>query len=310
MRTTSRVLERFFGSPSEPFAVIPSKARNLALSVRGKLREESGSENAGKARFLASLGMTGPGLLGASVVLTMLLGTLGTSYATERAWEREFPLPPAGRVSVENVHGAIWIEVWDQSKVEATVLMRSSGKTDRLDDVQVAVEARSGSLAFHTLYPGDLDVPVQVDYHLRVPRQAHLEQLSTLEGGIAVHDVEGPVSARSLHGDIEGVDLAGAVEARALTGNIRVSWRSLPCPTDRVKLETVSGDVILQLPPRADADLELATVAGHILGRYAFQASAVPGDATRRVHLGDGGVRIRLRTVRGDIQVAERPEEL
>ena len=40
---------------SEPFAVIPSKARNLALSALGKLREESRPENRGTARFLLRL---------------------------------------------------------------------------------------------------------------------------------------------------------------------------------------------------------------------------------------------------------------
>jgi len=44
---------------SEPFTVIPSEARNLALAVQGKLREESISVNRGLTRFLASLGMTG-----------------------------------------------------------------------------------------------------------------------------------------------------------------------------------------------------------------------------------------------------------
>jgi hypothetical protein len=43
---------------SEPFTVIPSEARNLALPVQGKLREESGFGSKGSTRFLASLGMT------------------------------------------------------------------------------------------------------------------------------------------------------------------------------------------------------------------------------------------------------------
>ena len=289
---------------------------NLRTDVCGVSFRGAGSDaGAGtacffEAKFLASLGMTGWRILLAGTLLTALLGCAGSAYATERVWERQFPLPPDGRVSVENVHGAIWIEGWDQSKVEATVAMRSIGRTDRLDEVQVAVAARGSSLAFHTLYPGHLDVPVEVNYHLRVPRQARLEELSTLEGGVAVHDVEGPVHARSPHGDIEGANLAGAVVARALTGSIHISLRSLPCPTDSVKLETVSGNVVLQLPQSANADLELATVAGHLLGHYAFQASSVPGDATRRLHLGEGGVHIKLRTVRGDIQVVERPEEL
>jgi hypothetical protein len=43
---------------SEPFSVIPSEARNLALPVQGKLREESRSANPDLigARFLVACG--------------------------------------------------------------------------------------------------------------------------------------------------------------------------------------------------------------------------------------------------------------
>lgn len=250
-----------------------------------------------------------------SVVIPLFLlitvaGGAGTSYAMEREWQREFPLSPGSSVSVENVQGSIWVEAWDRAQVEATVAMRSAAPTDRLDDVQVAVEAGHGSLAFHTLYPGDLKTPVRVDYHLRVPRQVRLEQLSTLEGAIAVRDVEGLVNARSLHGDIEGINITGSVAARALTGNIRVSLRSLPDKARPLTLETVNGGVVLELPARANADVELATVAGHILGHYAFEASATPGDSTKHIQLGAGGVHIKLRTVRGDLRVVQRQENL
>ncbi len=100
--------------------------------------------------------------------------------------------------------------------------------TDQLDDVQVAVEARSGGVAFHTLYPSGLDTPIRVDYRLRVPRQVRLDELSTLEGDIVVHDVEGSMEARNLHGDIEGINVSGSVVAHALTGNILISLRALP----------------------------------------------------------------------------------
>jgi len=247
------------------------------------------------------------------MALVMLFGMAGVprpSYGVERVWAKRFPLPPGGRVLVENVHGSVLVEGWDHAEVEAIVAMRSQGPSDRLDDVEVAVEVRAGSLAFHTLYPADLDEPVRVDYRLRVPRQVRLEQLSTLEGNIVVRDVEGAVKARSLHGDIEEVNVAGSVVGRALTGNILVSLRRLPDRQFPVKLETLNGNVDLLMPAQANADLELTTVAGKILGNYAFEVSSVPGDSTRRARLGEGGVRVELRTVRGNIRVGQRDEDL
>jgi len=182
--------------------------------------------------------------------------------------------------------------------------------TDQLNDVQVAVEARSGQVSFHTLYPAGIDTPIRVDYRLRVPRQVRLDELSTLQGDIVVRDVEGSMEARNLHGDIEGINVSGSVVAHALTGNILVSLRALSDRRLPIQLASLNGNVDLLLPAEANANLELSTVAGNIAGDYAFQVSSVPGDSTRRAQVGAGGVRVELRTVRGNIRVGQRDEDL
>jgi hypothetical protein len=248
-----------------------------------------------------------------NVLLTLALGLGGwlrPAFGTERVWEKRFELPPGGHVSVVNVHGSVLVEGWDRAEVEATVAMRSAAPTDQLDDVQVAVEARRGGVAFHTLYPSDLDTPIRVDYRLRVPRQVRLDELSTLEGDIVVHDVEGSMEAHNLHGDIEGINVSGSVVAHALTGNILISLRALPDRRLPFTLATLNGNVDLLMPAQANANLELSTVAGNIMGDYPFQVSSVPGDSTRRAQVGAGGVRVELRTVRGNIRVGQRDEDL
>ena len=248
-----------------------------------------------------------------TLLLTLALGLGGglrPAYGAERVWEKRFELPPGGHVSVVNVHGSVLVEGWDRAEVEATVAMRSEAPTDQLDDVQVAVEARSGGVAFHTLYPSGLDTPIRVDYRLRVPRQVRLDELSTLEGDIVVHDVEGSMEAHNLHGDIEGINVSGSVVAHALTGNILISLRALPDRRLPFTLATINGNVDLVMPAQANADLELSTVAGNIVGDYPFQVSSTPGDSTRRAQVGAGGVRVELRTVRGNIRVGQRDEDL
>ena len=117
--------------------------------------------------------------------LTLALGLGGwlrPTYGTERVWEKRFELPPGGHVSVVNVHGSVLVEGWDRAEVEATVAMRSEAPTAQLDDVQVAVEAHEGAVAFHTLYPAGLDTPIRVDYRLRVPRQVRLDAAQYASG--------------------------------------------------------------------------------------------------------------------------------
>jgi hypothetical protein len=213
-------------------------------------------------------------------------------------------------VAVENVQGEISVEGWDRAEVEITAAKIGSGQDDHLDGVRVVTEVGIRSLKFRTVYPAHLKKAVRVNYRLRVPRQVRLSSLRTLEGNIAVHDIEGSVDARTLSGNIEQMNVTGRVVARALTGSILVSVRALPVGTAPLLLDTVNGNVVLLLPPRANADLELSTVAGTIEGNYAFQISSIPGDSTRRTRVGLGGVTVSLRTVRGSIRVAEQDDLL
>ena len=249
-----------------------------------------------------------------TLFLTLALGLSAwarPAFGTERVWEKRFELPPGGHVSVVNVQGSVLVEGWDRAEVEATVAMRSKAPTDQLDDVQVAVETHAVAVWRSIPFiPPASTRPIRVDYRLRVPRQVRLDELSTLEGDIVVRDVDGTIEARNLHGDIEGINVSGSVVAHALTGNILFSLRALPDRRLPFKLATLNGNVDLLMPAQADADLELSTVAGNIVGDYAFQVSSVPGDSARHAQVGAGGVRVELRTVRGNIRVGQRDDDL
>src|ERR1019366_2138923 len=144
----------------------------------------------------------------------------------------------------------------------------------------------------------------------RLPRQIRLDERSTLQGDIVVHDVDGTMEAHNLHGDIEGINVSGSVRAHALTGIIFVSLRPLPDPRLPLQLATINGNVDLVLPAQANANLELSTVAGNIMADYPFQVSSIQGESTRRARVGAGGVRVELRTVRGNIRVGQRDDDL
>jgi len=77
-----------------------------------------------------------------------------------------------------------------------------------------------------------------------------------------------------------------------------------------LSLETVNGDLLVLLPPRADADLELSTVAGRVENQFvvpASDSSSAEGGA-RRVRLGRGGPTLKLRTVRGNIRLGQNQD--
>ncbi len=239
-------------------------------------------------------------------LVILLAATLGASAAPEeKVWSATYPLAPGGEVSVTNVQGSIVVEGWERAEVELTAVQTvAAGSTE----AGVGVERGTDRLAVRTLYPAENAEPVAVNYFLRVPRQTRLEGLLTVNGDIRVRAVEGHVSARTLNGNIEQEGGTGSVKARALNGHIRLAMRAVPGRNGELSLETVNGNIELLLPGRAEADLEMKTVAGRIASRILVSVSETPGDTALRARLGRGGAAVRLRTVRGDISVDENPD--
>jgi hypothetical protein len=237
-------------------------------------------------------------------------GGAGGGAPEARLWVARYPLMAAGSVVVENIQGDVEIEGWDRAEVQVAVMKKAGGPEANPDDVHIDVESADHRLVLRTVYPGQSTEPVRVDYRLRVPRQVRLERLRTVDGSIKVKRIEGSVDAATLNGDIEQLDVSGSVVARAINGNIAVSLRALPEPPAPVDLDTVNGSLLLSLPPEANADLQLSTVAGRVDSRYTFTVSDVPGDSSWRTRLGRGGTVVRLRTIRGDIRVTESEELL
>jgi len=239
------------------------------------------------------------------LAMTALLSPAAQARPEERVWSATYALEPGGTVQVANVQGSITVEGWDRSEVEVTAVQRATS-TEGGEPV-VGVDRGPNWISLRTLYPADGSAPVQVDYYLRVPRQVELDELLTVNGRVRVRDVDGRVVARTLNGDIEQERISGSVVARALNGSVRLALRALPGRGAELSLETVNGDLLVLLPPRTNADLELSTVAGRIENQLVLAASD-SGESVRRVQLGRGGPTMRLRTVRGNIRLGQNQD--
>lgn len=245
-------------------------------------------------------------LAGLGGFLILALATLPARGQQPETWTARYALPADGQVAVSNVQGSIEVEGWDRAEVEVTVTM-TAAEGGSADDAAIAVERGANALRLRTLYPRETEAPAQVDYRLRVPRPARLRSLRTVNGDIVVRNVESEVVAHTLNGDIVTTGAAGSVAAQTVNGDVRLSLRALPPPGGRLRLETINGDLYLELPEGAGADLELSTVAGRIKGVPYFEAAAT--DGRLRTQWGRGGLPVHLRTIRGDIHVAA-PEDV
>ena len=122
-------------------------------------------------------------------------------------------LPAGGTLRLERAAGEIWIEGWDQPKVEITTatfikddVPSSHGEEEKrlIENVRVTVARYGTELIVRTEYPHHFALPVvpypgkgrklDLEYHIRVPRTAAIA-VDSHAAELHVDDVTGNVTA-------------------------------------------------------------------------------------------------------------------
>ncbi|TDO54579.1 DUF4097 and DUF4098 domain-containing protein YvlB [Kribbella sp. VKM Ac-2527] len=116
--------------------------------------------------------------------------------------------------------------------------------------------------------------------------------LSTGSGDVRVGDVTGPTTIKVGSGDITVERIRDHSVATSGSGDVRVELADGPS----LRTETARGDVHIGVPDGVPTYLDLKTVTGHI--ECDLEPSQRPADGERTL-------RLRARTVSGDITVAK-----
>jgi hypothetical protein len=215
-----------------------------------------------------------------------------------------YPLKAGGSFDLSNVNGTVRIEVWDKDVVEVRAVKSTQDKESALDQVSIDVDAKPDALSVSTRYPGEGGVEVAVDYTIHVPRSAHLNHLSTVNGTLRVTESEGIGDLHTVNGNIEIYGGSGNVHAHTTNGNVYMEWKRAADANGAVA-ETTNGSVLLAIPANTRANLEARCRNGSFSTELPF---IMQGDEQPRVlrgRLGSGGVPIHLGTVNGAIRVVE-----
>jgi hypothetical protein len=148
-----------------------------------------------------------------------------------------------------------------------------------------------------------------VEVHVRVPAGVRFSA-STVSGDVRVEDLRADVEAHSVSGDVH-VSTTGSVEAGSVSGDLELTMGRLP-RTGSLEFRTVSGDVDITLPRNAGAELRASTLSGDIDSDFPLEMSGrdrggrgfhVEVGRRARGTIGDGGPRLEVETVSGDISV-------
>ncbi len=232
-------------------------------------------------------------------------------------WEKA--LPPGNEVSIHNVNGDVKVVPSTSGKVEIVGIKRGSD-ADRL---RTDVHETSHGIVVCVLYDNDDsycdDRGMQsrnrggrrnnswndgrINLEIKVPSNLTVST-NTVSGDIDVTGAQGDVRVNSVSGDIRLDRVhASSMRANTVSGDMDVSVDELTGRGD-LSFHTVSGDVTLTLPKNFDADLSMGTVSGDL--ESDFPITLGNGRMSRRrmeARIGNGGRRLDLATVSGDVQL-------
>ncbi|MBI2773852.1 MAG: DUF4097 family beta strand repeat protein [Chloroflexi bacterium] len=182
------------------------------------------------------------------------------------------------------------------------------------------------------------DGRVAVDMDVTVPREAQLHvtsvsgeiavtgtrgplEVSSASGDVTIESVQGPLRVRTVSGDIGVRSYAGQLEANSVSGDLdvrgsRVRLRDVVSVSGdveidavlseadgEVRVKTVSGDIELGLAP-GGFQVEHRTLSGDVEVQGRLEARIEKTDRRdRRITIGSGGPRIRIKSVSGDLSL-------
>lgn len=130
---------------------------------------------------------------------------------------------------------------------------------------------------------------------------------NTVAGSVEAQSVSGDLQVNTVSGDLTVVEGSGCkVRADSVSGSMVLDLD--PSSGADVRLTTVSGEIAIRIPEPGDADVDANTTSGHV--SCAFDELEVTGQwGTKRIigRMGSGGARLRATTVSGAIAVLRRP---
>ena len=195
---------------------------------------------------------------------------------TDERIEQVFATGAEAQVNVENVHGAVVVEGWDQPQVHVVAVARGENARVILEGEGQWVSARTEIDREMGLFGRGKEATDKVEYTLRVPRATRLTA-KTVNGPVKVSGLRGAVEVSSVHGPVVVTDCEGAMRAEATNGH--------------VELNRVAGQV------------EVYTANGGIAvrGSQAQRVTAETVNGLISVEPLVGGADVRARTVNGEL---------
>lgn len=225
-------------------------------------------------------------------VLTLVyLGILSAAAMAEDI-EKRLDAAADGVVSISNVSGSVEVSGWSRNEVEVSGTLGQDVRElifERNDDeIEITVKAPKG---------GNQDI--SSDLIIKVPEKSSVE-VATVSADIEVRDVFGELRLQSVSGDVDCEAYAADIKITSVSGDIDVQGDGKRA---RAELNSVSGDIEVQ---HIAGEANLNSVSGDLVmvdGKFErVRLETVNGDIAFSAVMSEGGV-FDLETINGDLDI-------
>jgi DUF4097 and DUF4098 domain-containing protein YvlB len=251
------------------------------------------------------------------------------------------PMPAGRSIKIYNANGKTRVLGEDRDDIEIRIhkSVRADCEdlaTKLLDSIRIQNSATTDVLEIEVQIPRKCSRHAIAHIELLVPRDTTISLTSTngkmhlegLERAVHARSSNGPVLIRNVKGDIDVMtanakvkcaDTQGHLRARSSNGKIEVECHcgSLDASTSNgvirasidqldsvgVTLTTSNGRIVLDLPEKTDADIDIRVENGHIRNDLEMMDQTRDNDGRVRGRIGRGGTPIRLRTSNGTVSL-------
>ena len=222
--------------------------------------------------------------------LTLTFLSLMSATSLAEAVDKRLDAASDGVVSISNIAGSVEVTGWSRNEVEVTGTLGKDVEEliFERDGNEIEITVRASKRHSHNI-SSDLviNVPekssvevvgVSSDIDIQnVLGAQHLQSVSgdieseiraadveieTVSGDVEVQgdDVAGHCALSSVSGDVEAQNLAGELAAESVSGDVMLVNSSF----DRVRLETVNGDIIFESGLSDEGTFSLETINGDL----------------------------------------------
>jgi hypothetical protein len=246
--------------------------------------------------------------LAVATVTTVGTSTVHAADETQHI-SRTVALEPGGTLRLKSFSGRVTITASDRRDVAIEAIRRAP--RERLDAITldirtagpnlVVIEANHRESLWYEL-TGRNNV-VETDFDIQVPRRTNLD-VSVFSAPVTISGVDGTQKIHSFSSRLDVNDGAGSIQAHSFSGPIAIRERSWQ-PNQRIDVHTFSGDVELELPASAQADVMFNSFSGHLNSALPLVLNSSSRRALR-ARLGSGGAgtgELKFRTFSGSVKI-------